>query len=237
MPPNLANYYAPERNRLLNAQAQQTLDTGRQTQALNEMDMMGRASQGLLNLGDEQSRAAAYPGIVQQLQGMGFAKNAPATYPGRAALKQLVAQSMSVPDPIQDRLCPRRPARSLQSFKSNAPLGMPGPTAGTGEQRPRPGSTARWRPAEGGGKSNAINPQGYTGAYQFGKQRLAQLGYYTPAPRRGHERQHQVGRQGLGAGLQCHRSAVVREQPGGAAGGVQHASGQHRQRDHQHPRR
>ena len=176
----LANYYAPERNRLLNAQAQQTLDTGRQTQALNEMDMMGRASQGLLNLGDEQSRAAAYPGIVQQLQGMGFAKNAPPTYPGETALKQLVAQSMSVPDQFKTGFA-TPPGMMDAIAKSNAPLGMPGPTAGTGTAAPT-GFNGALATAESGGKSNAINPQGYTGTYQFGKQRLAQLGYYTPAP-------------------------------------------------------
>ena len=92
----LQNYYAPERNRLLNATAEQNLVTARQAAAGTEMEHMGRASQGLLAIPDEQARAAAYPGVVAQLQQYGFAKNAPTSYPGEAALKQIVANSLPV---------------------------------------------------------------------------------------------------------------------------------------------
>lgn len=61
-----------------------------------EMDTMGRAAAGLLSLPDENARAAAYPGEVQRLQALGFAKNAPAQYPGEAALRTFVGQALPV---------------------------------------------------------------------------------------------------------------------------------------------
>jgi len=70
----LANYYAPERNRLFVQQATQEAG-GR------DMEMIGRASQGLLALGDEGQMAAAYPETVRYLQSQGFAKNAPLAFP------------------------------------------------------------------------------------------------------------------------------------------------------------
>ena len=67
----------------------------------NEMDMMGRASLGLLSLPDEASRAAAYPGVVADLQKLGYAKNAPSQYPGEGALRGLVSQAVPVAQQYQ----------------------------------------------------------------------------------------------------------------------------------------
>ena len=88
---NLANQYAPERNRLFVQAAQQ--EAGQK-----EMGVIGQAGQAMLNLSDEASRAAAWPGMLQNLQANGFAKNAPTTYPGEQAMKLAVARSLPVPD-------------------------------------------------------------------------------------------------------------------------------------------
>src|SRR5215472_15745952 len=62
-----------------------------------DMAAVGQASQALLNnYPDEQSRAAAYPGIVADLQKQGFARNAPLAYPGEAALRTIIGRSLSV---------------------------------------------------------------------------------------------------------------------------------------------
>src|SRR5215472_3327833 len=60
-----------------------------QTTGAADMEMMARASQGLLSLPDEASRAAAYPGVVASLQQQGYAKNAPSQYPGEARLRSI----------------------------------------------------------------------------------------------------------------------------------------------------
>lgn len=83
----IANYYAPERNRLFVQQAQQTIGS-------NEMEAMSRAASGLMNLPEGQ-REAAYPGVIQYLQANGYAKNAPPVYPGHAVTQQLA--SLGVP--------------------------------------------------------------------------------------------------------------------------------------------
>ena len=87
---NIANQYAPARNQLL-------LDQGQQGLATNEMDMIGRAAQGVLSLPADQ-RPAAYTAAVSNLQRYGFAKNAPAQYPGDAALQGFANQSIPVAD-------------------------------------------------------------------------------------------------------------------------------------------
>jgi len=76
-----------QRNALLNAMDQQTL-------AATDQEMVARAS-AYLNTLDEDKRAAAYPGIVAQLQQSGFAKNAPSIYPGHERIAQLA--SMGTP--------------------------------------------------------------------------------------------------------------------------------------------
>lgn len=87
---NIANQYAPARNQLL-------LDQGQQGLATNEMDMIGRAAQGVLSLPADQ-RPGAYTAAVGNLQRYGFAKNAPAQYPGDAALQGIANQSIPVAD-------------------------------------------------------------------------------------------------------------------------------------------
>ena len=80
-----------QRNQLLNQQTQQAIGD-------NEMKVMGQAAQGLLNMPDEASRAAAYPGEIARLQALGLAKNAPSVYPGEDRLKSFVATSLPVAD-------------------------------------------------------------------------------------------------------------------------------------------
>ena len=60
-----------------------------------DMEMVGRAAGTLLNM-NEADAAAAYPGIIQGLQQQGFAKNAPATYPGHAAVQGMVQSSIPI---------------------------------------------------------------------------------------------------------------------------------------------
>src|SRR5215831_14723355 len=97
-----------------------------QTTGAADMEMMARASQGLLSLPDEASRAAAYPGVVASLQQQGYAKNAPSQYPGEARLRQVAAMGLSLKDQYSlGVITPPGLADALQ--RSNAPLpGQPG---------------------------------------------------------------------------------------------------------------
>jgi len=79
-------------NTLLQQQASQ------QAIGANEIEYLARASSGLLELPDEQARAAAYPGAVAQLQQYGLAKNAPSAYPGEAALRRIASMGTSSAD-------------------------------------------------------------------------------------------------------------------------------------------
>jgi len=123
----IANLYAPQRNQMLLAQGQQQL-------AGNEMEMLGRAAQGILNLPDDQ-QAAAYPGVVANLQRMGFAKNAPSAYPGKAALQQFVGQAIPVENQYRLGIV-TPPGLTAALAGANAPL--PGQAAPSGSP---PGAT------------------------------------------------------------------------------------------------
>jgi len=83
----LANYYAPEKNRLL-------IETAKQEAGQREMEVMSRIATGLMGLPEDQ-RANAYPGAVQYAQSLGFAKNAPPVYPGHERVAQLA--SLGIP--------------------------------------------------------------------------------------------------------------------------------------------
>jgi len=85
------NIQSYQDNQLLMQQHQQAIGD-------NEMKVMGQAAQGLLNMPDEASRAAAYPGEIARLQALGLAKNAPSLYPGQDRLKSFVATSLPVAD-------------------------------------------------------------------------------------------------------------------------------------------
>ena len=67
----------------------------RQQIGATNMEMVGRAAGTLLNM-NEADAAAAYPGIIKSLQSQGFAKNAPADYPGHAAVQGMVQFSIPV---------------------------------------------------------------------------------------------------------------------------------------------
>ena len=60
-----------------------------------DMEMVGRAAGTLLNM-NEPDAAAAYPGIIKNLQSQGFAKNAPVDYPGHAAVQAMVQSSIPI---------------------------------------------------------------------------------------------------------------------------------------------
>jgi len=120
----LANYYAPERNRLFIEDAKQQL-AGRET------EMMARASQGLLGLGDEAKMAAAYPETVRYLQSQGFAKNAPLAFPGKAVLERMV--SVSIPAEKQYQMAGVRNAANALSTSLTGSTGTaPAAPAGDG---------------------------------------------------------------------------------------------------------
>lgn len=99
----------PSQNILFEAASGQALQRGqrnallmeqdRQTLGANEMEYMARGSQSLLALGDEAKMAEQYPLVVGELQRLGFAKNAPAQFPGVAALQRIA--SMGTPSEKQ----------------------------------------------------------------------------------------------------------------------------------------
>ena len=109
------------------------------------MAQVGQAAAGLLSAyPDEASRAAAYPSVVGLLQSQGFAKNAPAQYPGEGMLRAIVNTSVPVADQYKMGLI-QAPGLTAALANSNAPLpGQPGyggtpaapgaasPPAGTG---------------------------------------------------------------------------------------------------------
>ena len=80
----ITNYYAPRRNELL-------IQKGEQEISSNEMEVAARLAQGLLALPDEAAMAAAYPNAVAYGQGLGFLKNAPSVFPGKARLQQIAS--------------------------------------------------------------------------------------------------------------------------------------------------
>ena len=94
-----ATLLSNQRNQLLNQETAALMpykvQEAQQQVGAADMAAVGQASQGLLtNYPDEASRAAAYPGIVADLQRQGFAKNAPSAYPGEVALKQLAGYAI-----------------------------------------------------------------------------------------------------------------------------------------------
>jgi len=125
----LANYYAPERNRLFIEDAKQQI-AGRET------EMMARASQGLLGLGDEAKMAAAYPETVRYLQSQGYAKNAPLAFPGKAVLERMV--SFGIPAEKQYEQAGVRTAATAftNSLTGNTGTAAGGPASGS-SSRPR----------------------------------------------------------------------------------------------------
>ncbi|HEY2616158.1 MAG TPA: hypothetical protein VGI78_02360 [Acetobacteraceae bacterium] len=112
MPDNTLLYNAASGGTMANVAAQQIqnqqnqlmnplrVQAEQQQLGQNEMDVMGRAALGVLNLPDDQ-QPAAYQAAVQGLQAQGFAKNAPPQYPGKATLQQFLSQSMPVAQQYQ----------------------------------------------------------------------------------------------------------------------------------------
>ena len=145
-------------------------------------EQVGRLAAGLLNIKDPTARAQAYAQGVGVLQSQGLAKYAPPTLPDEQSLQMLVSQTIPVQD--QYKLGIATPAGTTAAI--NAALTPGPPSGGTGASATPAGGGGdfgtRLAQSESGGKTSVINPQGYTGTYQFGKQRLADLGYYTPAP-------------------------------------------------------
>ena len=108
-----------------------------------DTDYISRAAQGLLTIGapgeaGEAERAAAYPGVVAQLQRNGLARNAPAQYPGYKALQGYANMGMSVQQQYQMGLGPTPPGLA------EALKGVYSPTTGAGG--PGPGAVRRSGP-------------------------------------------------------------------------------------------
>jgi len=121
----------PDQNILFNSASGITAQGLRTNELLNQgreldlsnanMEQVGRASAGLLlAYHDEASRAAAYPRVVGMLQSQGFAKNAPAQYPGEATLQMLAMQGVPSADLYKQQLG----AKALDAV-------YPGPSAST----------------------------------------------------------------------------------------------------------
>ena len=86
--------YDTHQNQLYKQQSDQ------QQIGMTDMSVVARAAAPLLGM-SETDAAAAYPGIVADLQRQGFAKQAPSTYPGHAVTQSLVQRGMTVPEQIQ----------------------------------------------------------------------------------------------------------------------------------------
>ena len=182
----------PDPNKLYDAakvaQAGQTYQSnqlhmqGQQIDLSNaNMAQVGQAAAGLLSAyPDEASRAAAYPRVVGMLQSQGYALHAPSEYPGEGVLRSMVNQSIPAKVLYSSGalLTPAQQAALGQTGQTGTTAATPAPATGAAAG----GFGAQLAQSESGGKTGVINPQGYTGTYQFGKQRLADLGYYTPAP-------------------------------------------------------
>ena len=141
-----------------------------------DAEQVGRASAGILSASnDEAVRAQLYPKVVGLLQSQGRAMRAPAQYPGEAALRALVSQTLPVEEQYKLGII-TPPGLTEALARANAPLPGQGGGAASG------GFTGQLGQSEGGANPAAINKQGYTGQFQFGKARLQDLGYYTPAP-------------------------------------------------------
>ena len=159
------------------AQAIQQNQLGQQG-AQMQLDMAGadqirQAAAGILSSSnDEGVRAQLYPRVVGLLQSQHLAMNAPAQYPGEATLRALVNSGLSAKDLYASGalLTPQQ----QQVFNTpTSPIGGGQPAAG--------GFTGQLAQSESPAGPSVINKQGYTGQFQFGKSRLQDLGYYTPA--------------------------------------------------------
>ena len=134
-------------------QQNQLVQQGEQQQ-LNQADLeqVARTSAAmLLTYPDEPSRAQAWPRAVGMLQAQGYAKNAPAQYPGEAALK--AAARMGTPSE----------ALGTQLANIQANQAYSGATGGGGAGGAVGGGTST--PAAGGGPAPFVGanlPQGVT---------------------------------------------------------------------------
>ena len=124
----------PSPNILFNPMAvDQAVDTHTKAQqdiGLTDMATVARAAAPLLGM-SETDAAAAYPGIVADLQRQGFAKQAPSTYPGHAVTQSLVQRGMTVPEQIQGGFV-TAPGVTDALKAAVAPLSMRGDGSGGG---------------------------------------------------------------------------------------------------------
>jgi hypothetical protein len=170
------------RNQLLNQQTQQAIGS-------NEMEMMGRAAATLMDptlYPTPEARAAAYPVRLAALQAQGFAKNAPSTYPGDTTIAALAR--MGTPSQTQAEWAQNLAANKAYSNANTPPttpaaggggVAAPGPGGLPGQGGPIEPFATRLQGAEG--NPGSVNASGYSGQYQFGTSRLADLGMYKPA--------------------------------------------------------
>jgi hypothetical protein len=138
-------------------------------------EQVARLSAALLNEPDLGKRADLYSRGVGMLQSQNLAKYAPPTLPDESTLRMLAAQGVSS-EKQYEYGAGRTAAQGALGALGIGSTGTGTPAGGGGD------FAAKLTTAESGGNPSVINKQGYTGQFQFGKQRLSELGYYTPAP-------------------------------------------------------
>ena len=136
-------------------QQNQLMNQGKQINISNaNVKQVSRASAGLLSAyPDKASRAAAYPRVVGMLQSQGFAKQAPAQYPGEAALRAIVNMSIPAKDlyssgalmtPAQQQLLNgTQPPTSTPTATTGSTTGTPGATTSSGIATAPSGTTIK----------------------------------------------------------------------------------------------
>jgi hypothetical protein len=161
----------------------------RQQQAMYSSGLGTQVASSVAAMPDETSAAAAYPVLRQRAIASGMdPAMLPEQFTGRAGM--LAIRNTAVPVGTAVELYAKRPYTDGQD---PGPLGIPGVG---GVAAPGGSPSAQQGAAAGGddGLINAlgrvespagpgvVNAQGYSGQFQFGKGRLADLGIYQPAP-------------------------------------------------------
>jgi len=132
-----------------------------------------------------EARAAAYPTLVGFAQQQGYLKKAPSIYPGddqTMALSRMGTPSadlykLGLSQQAKTNLLP--PDGTAPATVGGGGVAAPGPGGLPGQGGAIEPFATRLQGAEG--NPGSVNAGGYSGQYQFGTSRLADLGMYKPA--------------------------------------------------------